>query len=211
MFDYKLTDFYEKYKNSKGLERIAFGTLYKIYGGKKNIDSYSVEMVWYLSSLVYMDAANKQYREKVLKFEKELNKLWIDKERNKLEDDFKKESFDFYSRCFVTCLFNLKHYYDIEYDTEKKDNSWYIYNIFGSDGLFVSGSVYLIRDYAQGECMKGLRKIFIELHGCNNGEWVKDYELANVDMNLWHYIYNTKLIIKERDFPKVKYSMNVVK
>ena len=32
MFDYKLNDFYDRYKKSKDLERVAFGTLYKMYG-----------------------------------------------------------------------------------------------------------------------------------------------------------------------------------
>lgn len=207
MIEYKLNDFYDKYKKVNGLERIAFGTLYKMYGGKRKVDSYSIEMVWYLSTLVYMDAANKLYRDKVLKYEREYNRLQMTNEKNKLEKEFKKDSFDFYSRCFITCLFNLKHYFDIDYETEKRDNSWYIYNIFGSNGLFVSGSACLMKEYAQGESLKGFRKIFIELYGCNKGEWIKDYDLANVDMNLWHYIYNTKLQIKERDFPEIKYKI----
>ena len=168
--------------------------------------SYSLEMVWYLSSLVYMDVANKQFRKVELDFEKDYNKLWIPKEKEECEKTFKKVAFECYCNYFISCLSNLKHYYAIEYETEKRDNCWYIYNIFGENSsFFVNGSACLMYSYGSGEVQRALRKIFIELYGCNTGEWVKDYDLANVDMNLWHYIYNTKLIIKERDYPKNKY------
>ena len=212
MFDYKLNDFYDKYKKSKDLERLAFGTLYKMYGGKRDVDSYSMEMVWYLSSVIYIDLAQKQLREKELKHEKELSKLWIEKEKKELEQKFKEEVMDDFSRYFITCLFNLKHYYDIDYRKEKVNNTFDNYEIFNSNyQLFVKGSVCLHYNYAIAEILKNIRKIYIELYYNQRKQsydtytfMVDDYKLGNLDMNLWHYIYNTKLQIKERNYPENK-------
>lgn len=212
MKDYKLNDFYEKYKNSKDLERLGFGTLYKMYGGKREVDSFSIEMVWYLSSVLYIDAAQKQFREKELKYERELVKLKDEKEQGILEQRFKEEVIEDFSRYFVTCLFNLKHYYDIDYERTRVNNTFDNFEIMDSnDHIFIKGSVCLHYHFAIAEILKKIRSIYIELYYNQRKQshdtymyMVDDYKLNTLDMHLCHYVYNTKLQIKERYFPESK-------
>ena len=58
MTNYTLTDIYEMYRKEIGLKRELFGTLYRIYGGKKRIDSDSKEMYYYLSAMIFLKYAN---------------------------------------------------------------------------------------------------------------------------------------------------------
>ena len=213
MIEYKLNDFYEKYKKSKDLERLAFATLYKMYGGKREVDNFSIEMVWYLFSLIYMDLAQKGYRDKELKLERELSKLYIEEEKRDLKNKFNCDFIDDFSRYFITCLFNLRHYFNIDYKKERKNNTFDGYEIMGSNGqIFIEFSVCLHPNYAMGEILKILRRIYIELYYNQKKQsydtytyLVNEYKLIDLDMKLWHYIYNTKLQIKERFYPENKY------
>ena len=69
--NYGLNEIYAQYEKAVGIKRELFGCLYKMYGGKKEIQDYSMESLWYIAVLDRMNSVDLKHRDKRLKFEKE--------------------------------------------------------------------------------------------------------------------------------------------
>ena len=200
--NYGLNEIYAQYEKAVGIKRELFGCLYKMYGGKKEVSYYSMETLWYLSVLDRMNSIDLKYRDKRLKFEKEVTKV-DNKKLKELEKKFREESFEFYRQAFISCLFWLKHYYNIKYET-KKDKIKVSYIIMDGNGdILYQGVLNLMFTYESGQIHKELNTIYNLLKDMK-GLRLKESVIQSAMNETLHIMFNTKLKIKDYCVPKFK-------
>ena len=171
MTNYTLTDIYEMYRKEIGLKRELFGTLYKIYGGKKRIDSYSKEMYYYLSAMLFLKYAN-----------------------NSLS---KNESIEYYKLFYLNpCidLFWRQYHTQFEFDWDLiRTDTGVICFITGTQ-FNLHTTVNLQESDVISECQRVVGKIFIELYWRKVSRIVSLNTMDEIKSLVWGIINNTKLV-----------------
>ena len=171
MTNYTLTDIYEMYQKEFGLKRELFGTLYKIYGGKKRIDSYSKEMYYYLSAMIFLKYAN-----------------------NNLS---KNESIDYYKVYYLNPCIDLfwrqyHNQFNFDWDLVRTDTGVICF-ITGTQ-FNLHTTVNLEESYAISECQRVVGKIFVELYWHRFSRIVSLDAMDEIRGIVWNIINNTKLV-----------------
>lgn len=199
-----LTEIYSKYENAKGFRREEYGTLYKMFGGKKKVPEYSMEMYWYLSSLERMQRACKVYREKLYNFEKA--KFSTDeKDLDKIQEEYNTVIFDFFKRSFTSCLNYLSHCFNVKVGVKKEGVSLGYWVVLSNGYPLINSSVILTEYYVLGDIYKEINNIFIAFKGLKTGVYPLESEMRDI-MNDVSFIYNhTNLVIR---LPEVEVNEN---
>lgn len=197
MKDYKLTELFEEYSKSNGLLKEAYGTIYKMYGGKKEIPEYSVEMDWFLSAIERFNRAYKKYRTIEMNRDKELQGTIDEELKTELIRKYNQERFEFFESRFKSILVYLEYRYNVKTGTKKENGLHLGYWVVLKNGRpLINSTIYLSDTYGFGDTHKAIIDIFVELRGCLKGEYCKKYELQNV-MNEINFVFNhTKLSFK---------------
>lgn len=200
MLNYGLNDIYSQYEKTMGIRRELFGCLYKMYGGKKEIDSFSFETLWYIIVLDGMEKFNSDFKEKRLKFEKEFVKA---ENKKGIKKKFERESFEYYWLSFFSCVCWLTYYYNIKYENRKdKTKISYMIMDINNDVIYQS-SFDLMYAYEAEQIHNELIKIYNFLKE-TKGLRLKDSVIQSATKDVLYIMSNTKLKIKEYFIPEFK-------
>lgn len=191
-----LTTIYEDYINANGIKREGYATLYKMYGGKKVVDSEDIVMRLYLLGIERLDRAYENFRKLQIQHSKELNTVKVDTE---LKEKYEKEETDFYIKriqsvliydCYVT---GWKLSEDIDYA-----NKTYSFELTSSNGAKIKGSITLMPQYLIGSIQTNLISIYAQMKDMNSksilkSDWRRLEEFRDTAL---HIMRHSKLTFK---------------
>lgn len=174
--NYTLTDIYAKYKEEIGIKRDLYGTLYKIYGGKKNIDSYTKEMYFYLRSMHILEGLSKGI--------------------------LPGKSKDFYKSVLNCCIddFWREYHNQFDFSWDLIDTDTGVICFITGTQFNLHTTVNLTESCAISECERVLGKIFIELYWRKVSRIISLNNMDEIKSLACHVINNTKLSFVVRVF-----------
>ena len=191
-----LTTIYEDYINANGIKREGYATLYKMYGGKKVVDSEDIVMRLYLLGIERLDRAYENFRKLQIQHSKELNTVKVDTE---LKEKYEKEETDFYIKriqsvliydCYVT---GWKLSEDIDYA-----NKTYSFELTSSNGAKIKDRITLMPQYLIGSIQTNLISIYAQMKDMNSksilkSDWRRLEEFRDTAL---HIMRHSKLTFK---------------
>lgn len=191
-----LTTIYEDYINANGIKREGYATLYKMYGGKKVVDSEDIVMRLYLLGIERLDRAYEKFRKLQIQHSKELNTVKVDTE---LKEKYEKEETDFYIKriqsvliydCYVT---GWKLSEDIDYA-----NKTYSFELTSSNGAKIKDRIILMPQYLIGSIQTTLISIYAQMKDMNSksilkSDWRRLEEFRDTAL---HIMRHSKLTFK---------------
>lgn len=191
-----LTTIYEDYINANGIKREGYATLYKMYGGKKVVDSEDIVMRLYLLGIERLDRAYENFRKLQIQHSKELNTVKVDTE---LKEKYEKEETDFYIKriqsvliydCYVT---GWKLSEDIDYA-----NKTYSFELTSSNGAKIKDRIILMPQYLIGSIQTTLISIYAQMKDMNSksilkSDWRRLEEFRDTAL---HIMRHSKLTFK---------------
>lgn len=172
MYKPNLTTIYENYNNTKGIKREGYATLYKMYDGKKEVDSFNVIMRLYLYSVERIDRAYENYRKLQMKHSQEGKGYTESHEREEIEFYVKRFQgiLNYYS-----LVIGFKLIENIDYDSKV-----YRYQLVSENGYTIEDKVNLMPQYLIGSIQTNLISIYYQMRELD-GKSISKTDLRNLE------------------------------